>query len=102
MAADTSLAQMTLSLEPVSRVLMRTRRTLRGHLSKIYAMHWAADSRYNYNNMRSFLQCARLPVSAARRPNSAALFQRRSIRHPYPPVASKGASKSSKARKFDV
>lgn len=26
---------------------MRTRRTLRGHLAKIYAMHWASDSRYN-------------------------------------------------------
>ena len=25
---------------------MRTRRTLRGHLAKIYAMHWASDSRY--------------------------------------------------------
>lgn len=24
---------------------MRTRRTLRGHLAKIYAMHWASDSR---------------------------------------------------------
>ena len=24
---------------------MRTRRTLRGHLAKIYAMHWAMDSR---------------------------------------------------------
>ena len=45
LAADTSLAQMTVNIEPVSRVLMRTRRTLRGHLSKIYAMHWSADSR---------------------------------------------------------
>lgn len=24
---------------------MRTRRTLRGHLAKIYAMHWGCDSR---------------------------------------------------------
>lgn len=24
---------------------MRTRRTLRGHLAKIYAMHWGTDSR---------------------------------------------------------
>lgn len=24
---------------------MRTRRTLRGHLAKIYAMHWGSDSR---------------------------------------------------------
>lgn len=27
---------------------MRTRRTLRGHLAKIYAMHWGTDSRYLY------------------------------------------------------
>lgn len=27
---------------------MRTRRTLRGHLAKIYAMHWATDSRSVY------------------------------------------------------
>lgn len=25
---------------------MRTRRTLRGHLAKIYAMHWGYDSRF--------------------------------------------------------
>lgn len=33
------------NLEPVPRIQMRTRRTLRGHLAKIYAMHWASDSR---------------------------------------------------------
>lgn len=27
---------------------MRTRRTLRGHLAKIYAMHWGTDSRCVY------------------------------------------------------
>ncbi|KAB0352518.1 hypothetical protein FD755_002568 [Muntiacus reevesi] len=32
-------------LEVVGRVQMRTRRTLRGHLAKIYAMHWATDSK---------------------------------------------------------
>ena len=32
-------------LEPIGRVQMRMRRTLRGHLAKIYAMHWASDSR---------------------------------------------------------
>ena len=32
-------------MEPIGRIQMRTRRTLRGHLSKIYAMHWASDSR---------------------------------------------------------
>lgn len=33
-------------MEPVGRIQMRTRRTLRGHLAKIYAMHWGSDSRY--------------------------------------------------------
>lgn len=43
--ADTSLAQIAASVEPVGRIQMRTRRTLRGHLAKIYAMHWSSDSR---------------------------------------------------------
>jgi len=44
--ADTSLAQVAANIEPVGRIQMRTRRTLRGHLAKIYAMHWGSDSRY--------------------------------------------------------
>lgn len=44
-AADTTLASATANVEPVGRIQMRTRRTLRGHLAKIYAMHWASDSR---------------------------------------------------------
>jgi guanine nucleotide-binding protein G(I)/G(S)/G(T) subunit beta-1 len=44
--ADTSLAQIAANIEPVGRIQMRTRRTLRGHLAKIYAMHWASDARY--------------------------------------------------------
>jgi len=44
-ACDTSLAQATGSMEPIGRIQMRTRRTLRGHLSKVYAMHWGHDSR---------------------------------------------------------
>jgi len=43
--ADTSLAQQANNIEPVGRVQMRTRRTLRGHLAKIYAMQWASDNR---------------------------------------------------------
>ena len=43
--ADTSLAQQAASVEPVGRVQLRTRRTLRGHLAKIYAMQWASDNR---------------------------------------------------------
>lgn len=40
-----SLTQITAGLDPVGRIQMRTRRTLRGHLAKIYAMHWGSDSR---------------------------------------------------------
>lgn len=43
---DTTLLQATHDMEPVGRIQMRTRRTLRGHLAKIYAMHWGSDSRY--------------------------------------------------------
>ena len=45
-ACDTTLLQAAQSLEPVGRIQMRARRTLRGHLAKIYAMHWGTDSRY--------------------------------------------------------
>ncbi|KTF82526.1 hypothetical protein cypCar_00011749 [Cyprinus carpio] len=43
--SDSSLSQITAGLDSVGRIQMRTRRTLRGHLAKIYAMHWATDSR---------------------------------------------------------
>ena len=39
------LPQVCINVDPLGRVQMRTRRTLRGHLAKIYAMHWATDSR---------------------------------------------------------
>ena len=43
--ADTSLAEVAGDVPAISRVSLRTRKTLRGHLAKIYAMHWATDSR---------------------------------------------------------
>uniref|UniRef100_A0A669BXP5 Guanine nucleotide binding protein (G protein), beta polypeptide 1a n=1 Tax=Oreochromis niloticus TaxID=8128 RepID=A0A669BXP5_ORENI len=43
--ADATLSQITANIDPVGRIQMRTRRTLRGHLAKIYAMHWGSDSR---------------------------------------------------------
>jgi len=47
-ACDTTLAQVAeQSMEPVGRIQLRTRRTLRGHLSKVYAMHWGSESRNN-------------------------------------------------------
>lgn len=42
---DTTLVEVGSSVEILGRIQMRTRRTLRGHLAKIYAMHWASDSR---------------------------------------------------------
>lgn len=59
-ACDTSLVQATSNMEPIGRIQMRTRRTLRGHLAKIYAMHWGCDSRYGfitycYSTLGSFL-----------------------------------------------
>lgn len=43
------LVQITANIDPVGRIQMRTRRTLRGHLAKIYAMHWGTDSRWVQN-----------------------------------------------------
>lgn len=37
---------MAAEVEPLSRVVLRPRRALKGHLAKIYAMHWAADRRH--------------------------------------------------------
>ncbi|XP_065189764.1 guanine nucleotide-binding protein subunit beta-1 [Sycon ciliatum] len=45
-ASDTTLLQVANDIEGVGRIQPRNRKTLRGHLAKIYAMHWAKDSRY--------------------------------------------------------
>jgi guanine nucleotide-binding protein G(I)/G(S)/G(T) subunit beta-1 len=37
---------MAAEVDPLPRIVMRPRRALRGHLAKIYAMHWAADQRH--------------------------------------------------------
>ena len=44
-ASDASLAEVVASVPAVQRITVRTRRTMRGHLAKIYAMHWSADSK---------------------------------------------------------
>ncbi len=41
---DTTLQEAAAGITVVGRVQMKTRKTLRGHLAKIYAMHWGADS----------------------------------------------------------
>jgi len=43
---DTSLRAMAAEVEPLPRVQMRPRRTLKGHLAKIYAMQWSQDKRH--------------------------------------------------------
>lgn len=37
---------MAAEVEALPRIVMRPRRALKGHLAKIYAMHWAADRRH--------------------------------------------------------
>lgn len=41
--SDTSLKTFTRDMPPLSKEKLKTRRTLKGHLAKIYAMHWAQD-----------------------------------------------------------
>jgi len=45
-SADTTLFAMAAEEPSLPRIQMRMRRLLRGHLAKIYAMHWAADKRH--------------------------------------------------------
>ncbi|XP_055371743.1 guanine nucleotide-binding protein subunit beta-1-like [Condylostylus longicornis] len=43
---DANLLQMTANMPSIGRLQLRTRRTLRGHLAKIYAMQWCSDSKH--------------------------------------------------------
>ncbi|KAL0086181.1 G protein beta subunit [Phycomyces blakesleeanus] len=44
---DTSLQQLAeKQIKPIGRTVLKVRRTLTGHLAKIYAMHWSADNRH--------------------------------------------------------
>ena len=53
-ASDACLAEVVTSIPAVPRITVRTRRTMRGHLAKIYAMHWSADSKsVNFINFRT-------------------------------------------------
>ncbi|RCH89009.1 Guanine nucleotide-binding protein G(I)/G(S)/G(T) subunit beta-1, partial [Rhizopus stolonifer] len=44
--ADTTLYRVAQTLEGLPRLSIKVRRTLKGHLAKIYAMHWATDKRH--------------------------------------------------------
>merc|ERR1712008_393412 len=61
-ACDTTLAQAAGTMEPIGRIQMRTRRTLRGHLSKIYAIplrsSWVMTCAYAPSG--SFVACGGL------------------------------------------
>jgi len=41
-----SVRAMAAEVDPLPRIMMKARRTLRGHLAKIYAMHWSQDKRH--------------------------------------------------------
>jgi len=43
---DTTLRHFTKDMESLPKCQMKARRTLKGHLAKIYAMHWADDKAY--------------------------------------------------------
>ena len=47
-ACDTNLSQATVSMEAIGRIQMRTRRTLRGHLSKVRTMMMISSSPYMF------------------------------------------------------
>ncbi|XP_020783187.1 guanine nucleotide-binding protein G(I)/G(S)/G(T) subunit beta-3b [Boleophthalmus pectinirostris] len=42
---DGDMAGAASGVDPVGRVQLKNRKTLKGHLAKIYAMHWGTDSR---------------------------------------------------------
>ncbi|KTF87626.1 hypothetical protein cypCar_00035445 [Cyprinus carpio] len=42
---DTDMASAASGVAPAPRVQLKTRRNLKGHLAKIYAMHWSTDNR---------------------------------------------------------
>lgn len=50
------------SFKFLCRIQLRTRRTLRGHLAKIYAMHWGSDQSCGSRNLVSASQDGKLIV----------------------------------------
>jgi guanine nucleotide-binding protein G(I)/G(S)/G(T) subunit beta-1 len=45
-AHDELVRAMANDTPPLPRITMKPRRTLKGHLAKVYALHWAADKRH--------------------------------------------------------
>ncbi|CAO3622743.1 unnamed protein product [Cunninghamella blakesleeana] len=44
--ADSTLQEMAKEIRLLPRIVMKARRTLKGHLAKIYSLHWAQDKRH--------------------------------------------------------
>ncbi|SAM09744.1 hypothetical protein [Absidia glauca] len=44
--ADSTLQEMAKDVQDLPRVVMKARRTLKGHLAKIYSLHWGQDKRH--------------------------------------------------------
>lgn len=44
-AYDTDLSAAASGVAPVPTIQLKTRKNLKGHLAKIYALHWATDSK---------------------------------------------------------
>ncbi len=42
------MASAASGVAPAPRVQLKTRKTLKGHLAKIYAMHWSIDNRWEH------------------------------------------------------
>ncbi|CAF0744544.1 unnamed protein product [Rotaria sordida] len=61
-ACDATLLQVAQNVDQIGRIQMRTRRTLRGHLAKIYAMHWGSDASTSSRNLVSASQDGKLIV----------------------------------------
>eukprot|EP00002_Diphylleia_rotans_P038071 TRINITY_DN85_c2_g1_i1.p1 TRINITY_DN85_c2_g1~~TRINITY_DN85_c2_g1_i1.p1 ORF type:complete len:347 (-),score=65.79 TRINITY_DN85_c2_g1_i1:580-1620(-) len=45
-ANDANFLDLTAEIEAVTKLSLKPRRTLKGHLAKIYAMHWSEDKRH--------------------------------------------------------
>lgn len=56
---DSSLTQMSDSVTPLGRLGIKAQRTLRGHLSKVYAIHWCSG---NWRSLVSASQDGKLIV----------------------------------------
>ncbi|WP_411023577.1 hypothetical protein, partial [Salmonella sp. s51228] len=43
---DSTLDEISKNVDAIGRVNLRLRKILKGHLAKVYALHWSTDSRH--------------------------------------------------------